>query len=179
MVQAGKAGSEAGIIQAGAYAHDQTAQQGRVNTLLDIDFGIAGLGKAAAKLDTLQVGQGMGGDDIRHHFPAPTGSDGRQRGKNVTQARKAAVIRHHANKITHKGTETFGIQHRFNRTAADTDIQRPVRQDGAQVGAAVNHRDKTRSLLQNRVKLLAFSRKLIKRRRVTTGKAIGNGGDRY
>lgn len=179
MVQAGKAGSEAGIIQTGANAHDQTAQQGRVNTLLDIDFGIAGLGKAAAKLDTLQVGQGVGGHDIRHDFPPPRRSDGRQRGKNFTQARKAAVIRHHANKITHKGAEPFGSQHRGNATAAVTDVKRPVRQHGAQIGTAVNHRGKARSLIQNWVKLLAFSRKLIERRRITTGKAIGNGGDRY
>lgn len=179
MVQAGKAGSEAGIIQAGANAHDQTAQQGRVNTLLDIDFGIAGLGKAAAKLDTLQVGQGMGGYDIRHDFPAPCRSDSRQRGKNFTQARKTAVIRHHTSKITHEGAEPFCIQHGCDTATAVTDIECPVRQDGAQVGTAVNHRGKARCFFQNWVKLLAFSRKLVERRRITTGKAIGNGGDRY
>ncbi len=179
MVQAGKAGSEAGIIQAGANAHDQTAQQGRVNTLLDIDFGIAGLGKAAAKLDTLQIGQGMGGHDIRHHFPAPGRSDSRQRGKNFTQARKAAVIRHHANKITHKGAEAFSLQHGIDRLPTVADVERTIRQNGAQVGIAVDQSGKAGCLLQNRVKLLAVSRKFIERRRITTGKAIGNGGDRY
>ncbi len=179
MVQAGKAGSETGVIQAGAYAHDQTAQQGRVNTLLDIDFGIAGLGKAAAKLDTLQVGQGVGGYDIRHHFPAPGRSDSRQRGKNLTQARKAAVIRHHANKITHEGAEPLGVQHGINRPRAVAQVKRAVRKGGTQVGTAVDQAGQGRCLFQNRIKLLAFSRKLIERRRVTTGKAIGNGGDRY
>src|SRR5208282_2831459 len=80
VLQALQAGFQAGVVEAGADAHDEAAEQVGCHALIDVDVAVAGLDQPGAELLALHLVQGVGGGDVGGDHAALFGDQGGEGG---------------------------------------------------------------------------------------------------